>query len=111
MHVSISISWVNRDTRKRFLFLMFMLMLMSRLCQAGSARPISVKFPYHPKIRDILRKKKEVKNRMNVSEDLVVEYRKKKTQLRDAMQRAYERGQQPHTLNGNVYINGVLHVS
>ena len=48
---------------------------------------------------------------MNVSEDLVVEYRKKKTQLRDTMQRAHERGQQPHTLNGNVYINGVLHVS
>ena len=48
---------------------------------------------------------------MNVSEDLVVEYRKKKTQLRDTMQRTYERGQQAHTLNGNVYINGVLHVS
>jgi len=90
---------------------MLMLMLMSRLCQAGSARPIIVKFPYRPKIRDILRKKKEMKNGMNVSEDLVVEYRKKKTQLRDTMQRAYERGQQPHTLNGNAYINGVLHVS
>ena len=84
---------------------------MSRLCQAGSARPIIVKFPYRPKIRDTLRKKKEMKDGMNVSEDLVVEYRKKKTQLRDTMQRANERGQQAHTLNGNVYINGVLQVS
>ena len=89
---------------------MLILMLMSRLCQAGSARPIIVKFPYRPKIRDILRKKKEMKNGMNVSEDLELEDRKKKTQLRVTMQRAYERGQQPDTPNGNVYINGVLHV-
>ena len=57
---------------------MLMLILMSRLCQDSSARPIIVKFQHRPERRDILRKKKEMKNGINVSEDLVVEDRKRK---------------------------------
>ena len=54
----------------------------------GSPRPIIAKFLYRPERRDILRKKKLLKNGIYISEDLIPEDRKRKNELKIVMQQA-----------------------
>ena len=75
----------------------------------GSPRPIIAKFLYRPERRNILRKKKLLKNGIYVSEDLIPEDRKRKNDLKAVMQQAFESGKRPKFRNGKLYIDGVLH--
>ena len=75
----------------------------------GTARPIIAKFVYRPERHNILRRKKDLKNGVYISEDLIPEDRKRKTELKDVMKQAYESGKKPKFHNGKLYIDGVLH--
>ena len=75
----------------------------------GSPRPIIAKFLYRPERRNILQKKKSLKNGIYFFEDLIPEERKKKNELKSVMQQAYEGGKRPTFRNGKLYIDGVLH--
>ena len=57
----------------------------------------------------MLRRNKDLKDGVYISEDLIPEDRKRKTELKDVMKQAYESGKKPNFRNGNLYIDGVLH--
>ena len=55
----------------------------------GSPRPILAKFLYRPQLVAVIKMKKDLKNDVRISEDLIWEDREKKKQLRTVMKEAY----------------------
>jgi len=77
----------------------------------GSPRPILAKFLYRPERLAIIKKKRDLKNNVRISEDLIWEDRERKKQLRTVMKEAYEAGNRPRFHHGKLYINGELYQS
>ena len=78
-----------------------------RVCpqrEDGTPRPTIAKFVFRPGRRNILRRKKDLKNGVYISEDLIPENRKRKTELKDVMKQAYESRNKPNFHNGKLYI-------
>ena len=57
----------------------------------------------------VIQRKRNLKNGVRVSEDLIWEDRQKKKKLKDVMKQAYDEGKKPRFRNGNLYIEGVLY--
>lgn len=75
----------------------------------GTPRPILAKFLYCPERFKVIKKKREVRDGVSVSDDLIWEDRQKKKQLRSVMKDAFEAGKRPRFHHGKLYIDGVLH--
>jgi len=74
----------------------------------GIPRPILAKFLYHPERFRVI-KKRDLRNGVRVSDDLIWEDRQKKKQLRSVMKEAFEAGKRPRFHHGKLYIDGELH--
>ena len=77
----------------------------------GSPRPILVKFLYRPQRGAVIKMKKDLKNDVRISKDLLWEDREKKKNLRTVMKEAHEAGNRPRFHHGKLYINGDLYQS
>ena len=75
----------------------------------GTLRPILAKFLYCPERFRVIKKKRDLRNGVRVSVDLIWEDRQKKKQLRSVMKEAFEAGKRPRFHHGKLYIDGVLH--
>ena len=75
----------------------------------GTPRPILAKFLYRPERFRVIRKKRELRNGVRVSNDLIWEDRQKKKKLRLVMKDAFEAGKRPRFHHGKLYIDGALH--
>ena len=75
----------------------------------GTPRPILAKFLYRPERFRVIRKKRELRNGVRVSDDLIWEDRQKKKKLRLVMKDAFEAGKRPRFHHGKLYIDGALH--
>lgn len=80
-----------------------------RADDGADPRPIIAKFIYRPERFCVIQKKRDLKNGVRVSEDLIWEDRQKKKKLKDVMKQAYDEGKKPRFRNGNLYIDGVLY--
>lgn len=67
------------------------------------------KFLYRPERFRVIKKKRELRNGVRLSDDLIWEDRQKKKKLRSVMKDAFEAGKRPRFLDGKLYIDGVLH--
>jgi DNA repair exonuclease SbcCD ATPase subunit len=75
----------------------------------GTPRPILAKFLYRPERFRVIKKKRDLRNGVRVSDDLIWEDRQKKKQLRSVMKEAFEAGKRPRFHHGKLYIDGELH--
>jgi len=75
----------------------------------GTPRPILAKFLYRPERFKVIKKKRDLRNGVRVSDDLIWEDRQKKKQLRSVMKEALEAGKRPRFHHGKLYIDGELH--
>ena len=75
----------------------------------GTPRPILAKFLYRPERFKVIKKKRELRDGVRVSDDLIWEDRQKKKQLRLVMKDAFEAGKRPRFHHGKLYIDGALH--
>jgi len=74
----------------------------------GTPRPILAKFLYRLEWFRVI-KKRDLRNGVHVSDDLIWEDRQKKKQLRSVMKEAFETGKRPRFHHGKLHINGELH--
>ena len=58
----------------------------------GTSRPILAKFMYRPERLRVIKKKRDLRDGVSVSDDLIWEDRQKKKQLRSVMKEAFETG-------------------
>lgn len=72
-------------------------------------RAIICKFVYRPERYKVIKKKRDLKDGVWITEDLIWEDRKKKKKLRDVMKEAFERGKRPRFRHGKLYIDGTLY--
>ena len=75
----------------------------------GTPRPILAKFLYRPEWFRVIKKKRDLRDGVRVSDDLIWEDRQKKKQLRLVMKDAFEAGKRPRFHHGKLYIDGALH--
>ena len=75
----------------------------------GTPRPILAKFLYRPERFKVIKKKRELRDGVRVSDDLIWEDRQKKKQLKLVMKDAFEAGKRPRFHHGKLYIDGALH--
>lgn len=75
----------------------------------ANSRCIIAKFLYRPERLQVIQKKKQLKNGVTVTDDLIWEDRQTKKKLKDVMQQAYEEGKKPRFYHGKLYIDGVLY--
>ena len=75
----------------------------------GTPRPILAKFLYRPELFRVIKKKRDLRDGVRVSDDLIWEDRQKKKQLRSVMKEAFEAGKRPRFHHGKLYIDGELH--
>ena len=61
----------------------------------GTPRPILAKFLYGPERFRVIKKKRDLRDGVRVSDDLIWEDRQKKEQLRLVMKDAFEAGKRP----------------
>ena len=73
----------------------------------GSPRPLIAKFIYRPERFQIFRKRRDLQNRVWLSEDLICEDRQKKNLYKDVMKEAFHQGKKPRFHHGCLYIEGV----
>ena len=73
----------------------------------GSPRPLIAKFIYRPEHFQIFRKRRDLQNRVWLSEDLICEDRQKKNLYKDVMKEAFHQGKKPRFHHGCLYIEGV----
>ena len=74
-------------------------------------RPVIAKSIYRPKLFCVIQRKRDLKNGVRVSEDLIWEDRQKKKKLKDVMKQAYDEGKKPRFRHSNFYIDGALYKS
>ena len=74
-------------------------------------RPIIAKFIYRVERFSVIQRKRDLKNGVRVSEDLIWEDQQKKKKLKDVMKQAYDEGKKLRFCHGNLYIDGVLYKS
>lgn len=75
----------------------------------GTPKPILAKFLYRPERFRVIKKKRELRNGVRVSDELIWEDRKKKKKLRLVMKDAFEAGKRPRFYHGKLHIDGALH--
>ena len=75
----------------------------------GTPRPILAKFLYRPERFRVVKKKRDLRDGVCVSDDLIWEDRQKKKQLRFVMKEGFEAGKRPRFHHGKLYIDGELH--
>ena len=72
-------------------------------------RAIICKFVYRPERYKVIQKKRDLKDGVWITEDLIWEDREKKKKLKDVMKDAFERGKRPRFHRGKLYIDGTLY--
>ena len=72
-------------------------------------RAIICKFVYRPERYKVIKKKRDLKDGVWITEDLIWEDREKKKKLRDVTKEAFERGKRPRFHRGKLYIDGTLY--
>ena len=72
-------------------------------------RAIKCKFVYRPERYKVIRKKRDLKDGVWITEDLIWEDREKKKKLKDVMKQAFESGKKPRFHRGKLYIDGALY--
>ena len=75
----------------------------------GTPRPILAKFLYLPERFRFIKKKRELRNGVRVSDDLIWEDRQKKKKLRMVMKDAFEAEKRRRFYHRKLYIAGALH--
>ena len=75
----------------------------------GKSRAIICKFVYRSERYKVIQKKRDLKDGVWITEDLIWEDREKKKKLRDVMKEAFERGKRPRFHRGKLYIDGTLY--
>ena len=68
----------------------------------GTPRPILAKFLYRPERFRVIKKKRDLRDGVRVSDDLIWEDRQKKKQLRSVMKEAFEAGKRPRFHHGKL---------
>ena len=81
---------------------------IGRFKDNGTARPILAKFLYPPEWFRVIKKKRELRNGVRVSDDLIWEDRQKKKKLRLVMKDAFEAAKRRRFHHGKLYIDGAL---
>ena len=76
---------------------------------ATDPRPVIGKFLYRPERFQVIRKNRNLKNGVRVSDDLFWEDRQKKKKLREVMKQAYDEGKKVRFHHGNLYVDGILY--
>ena len=76
--------------------------------RGNQPRQIIAKFLYRPDIRRIMMRRRDLKDGVFVTADLIREDREKKAEYRDRMKAAYNEGKKPRFYRGNLYIDGRL---
>ena len=72
-------------------------------------RPILSKLLYRPERFRVIKEKRDRRDGVRVSDDLIWEDLQKKKQLRSVMKEAFETGKRPRFHHGRLYIDGELH--
>ena len=72
----------------------------------GTPRPILAKFLHCPERFRVIKKKRELRNGVRLSDDLIWENRQKKKKLRLVMKDAFEAGKRPRFHHGKLHIDG-----
>ena len=72
-------------------------------------RAIICKFVYRPERYKVIRKKRDLKDGVWITEDLIWEDREKKKKLKDVMKQAFESGKKPRFHRGKLYIDSALY--
>ena len=72
-------------------------------------RAIICKFVYRPERYKVIQKKRDLKDGVWITEDLIWQDREKNTKLRDVMKEAFERGKRPRFHRGKLNIDGTLY--
>ena len=72
-------------------------------------RAITCKFLYRPERYKVIRKKRDLKDGVWRTEDLIWEDREKKKKLKDVMKEAFESGKKPIFHRGKLYVDGTLY--
>ena len=81
---------------------------IGRFKDNGTPRPILAKFLYRPEWFRVIKKKRELRNGVRVSDDLIWENRQKKKKLRLVMKDAFEAAKRRRFHHGKLYIDGAL---
>ena len=82
-----------------------------RADNGADPRLIIAKFIYRPERFCVIQRKRDLKNGVRVSEDLIWKDRQKKKKLNDVMKQAYDEGKKLRFRHGNLYIDGVVYNS
>ena len=74
-------------------------------------RPILAKFLYRLRLEHfrVIKEKRDLRDGLRVSHDLIWEDRRKKKQLRSVMKEAFETGKRPRFHHGKLYTDGALY--
>ena len=73
-------------------------------------RAIICKFVCRPERYKVIRKKRDLKDGVWVTEDLIWEDREKKKKLKEVMKEAFETGKKPRFYRGKLCIDGALYI-
>ena len=82
-----------------------------RADDGADPRPIIAKFIYGRERFCVIQRKRDLKNGVRVSEDLIWKDRQTKNKLNDVMKQAYDEGKKPRFRHSNLYIVGVPYKS
>ena len=74
-----------------------------------TTRPVLAKFLYRPERFKVIKKKRDLRDSVCISDDLIWEDHLKKKQLKSVMKEAFETGKRPRFHYGKLYIEGELH--